>query len=108
MPYKVILALSHFQKNISETDEFIEYLKANKLSELNIDVILSEGVITYSTNYAVLMQINEIVEEGFSYTAGKLRTVPVSIGGSNYIPPLPYEIQIKEEINNIAFYHKIV
>ena len=65
------------------------------------EFILSEGVITYSTNYAVLMQINEIVEEGFSYTAGKLRTVPVSIGGSNYIPPLPYEIQIKEEINNI-------
>ena len=48
--FKVILALSHFQKNISETDEFIEYLKANKLSELNIDVILST-------------QVKEVIEE---------------------------------------------
>jgi len=62
------------------------------------EFILSEGVITYSTNYAILCQINEIVEEGFSYTAGKIRSVPVSIGGSNYLPPLPYEPQIKEEL----------
>lgn len=65
------------------------------------EFILGEGVITYPTNYAVLCQINEIVEEGFSYTAGKLRSVPVTIGGSKYIPPLPFETQIKEELNGI-------
>lgn len=63
--------------------------------------ILNEGVITYPTNYPILCQINEIVEEGFSYTAGKLRSVPVSISGSNYIPPLPYEARVKEELNNL-------
>lgn len=63
--------------------------------------ILSEGVITYPTNYAILCQINEIVEEGFSYTAGKIRSAPVSIGGSNYLPPLPYEPQIKEELSEL-------
>ena len=62
------------------------------------EFILGEGVITYPTNYAILCQINEIVEEGFSYTAGKIRSVPVSIGGSSYLPPLPYEPQIKEEL----------
>ena len=65
------------------------------------EFILGEGVITYPTNYAILCQINEIVEEGFSYTAGKIRNIPVSIGGSNYLPPLPYEPQIKEELSEI-------
>ena len=65
------------------------------------EFILGEGVITYPTNYAVLCQINEIVEAGFSYTAGKLRSVPVTIGGSKYIPPLPFETQIREELIDI-------
>ena len=65
------------------------------------EFILGEGVITYPTNYAVLCQINEIVEEGFSYTAGKLRSVPVTIGGSKYIPPIPFETQIKEDLLDI-------
>ena len=63
------------------------------------EFILGEGVITYPTNYAILCQINEIVEEGFSYTAGRIRSVPVSIGGSTYIPPLPYEPQVKEDLS---------
>ncbi len=65
------------------------------------EFILSEGVISYPTNYAVLCQINEIVEEGFSYTAGRIRSVPVSIGESSYIPPLPYEPQIKEDLSKM-------
>ncbi len=63
------------------------------------DFILDEGVISYPTNYAILCQINEIVEEGFSYTAGRIRSVPVSIGGSSYIPPLPYESHVKEDLS---------
>ena len=65
------------------------------------EFILGEGVITYPTNYAILCQINGIVEEGFSYTAGKIRSVPVSIGGTNYLPPLPYEPQIKEDLREM-------
>ena len=65
------------------------------------EFILGEGVITYPTNYSILCQINEIVEEGFSYTAGRIRSVPVSIGGSTYIPPLPYEPQVKEDLSTL-------
>ena len=65
------------------------------------EFILGEGVITYPTNYAILCQINEIVEEGFSYTAGRIRSVPVSIGGSTYIPPIPYEPQVKEDLSTL-------
>lgn len=65
------------------------------------EFILSDGVISYPTNYAVLCQINSIIEDGFSYVAGKLRSIPVTIGGSSYIPPMPIEQIIKEELNII-------
>jgi len=65
------------------------------------EFIMSEGVITYPTNYAILCQINAIVEDGFSYSAGKIRSIPVSIGGSTYMPPIPLEIKVKDEINRI-------
>lgn len=65
------------------------------------EFILGEGVITYPTNYAILCQINEIVEEGFLYIAGRIRSVPVSIGGSTYIPPLLYEPQAKEDLSTL-------
>ena len=65
------------------------------------EFILSEGVISYSTNYPVLCQINNIVEDGFSMVAGKLRSVPVKIGGSTYIPPMPIEFVIKEQLEEI-------
>ena len=65
------------------------------------EFILSTGVITYPTNYAVLCQINAIVEDGFSVVAGKIRSVPVTIGGSKYIPPMPLESQVKEDLYNL-------
>jgi prophage maintenance system killer protein len=65
------------------------------------EFIMSEGVISYPTNFTLLCQINAIIEDGFSYTAGKLRAVPVSIGGSTYIPPMPFETKVKEELMKI-------
>jgi hypothetical protein len=53
------------------------------------EFILTDGVIQYPSNYAILCQINAVVQEGFSYTAGKIRNVPVTIGGCSYIPPVP-------------------
>lgn len=66
------------------------------------EFILSTGVIQYPSNYAVVSQINAIVEEGMSFNAGRIRSVPVTIGGSSYIPPLPFENQVREDIKNIA------
>jgi prophage maintenance system killer protein len=65
------------------------------------EFIMTEGVITYPTNYEVLCQINAIVEAGFSYLAGKIRSIPVLIGGSTYIPPVPFESKVKEDIGRI-------
>lgn len=65
------------------------------------EFILNKGVLQYPSNYSLLCQINSIIEDGFSVTAGRLRSVPVTIGGSAYIPPLPLESQTKEQLNEL-------
>ena len=42
-----------------------------------------------------------MVEEGFYYTAGKVRSTPVSIGGTKWTPELPVESLIKEDLDEI-------
>lgn len=66
------------------------------------EFILSPGVIQYPSNFAIVSQINSIVEEGMSFSAGRIRNVPVTIGGSTYVPPLPFEDQAKEDIRSIV------
>ena len=63
--------------------------------------ILNKNVILSDTNFALLCQINKMVEEGFYYTAGKIRNVPVSIGGTTWTPDLPIESVVKEELEDI-------
>lgn len=53
------------------------------------------------TNFALLCEINKMVEEGFYYTAGKVRNIPVTIGGTRWTPSLPIETVIKEELQEI-------
>lgn len=66
------------------------------------EFILDPSVIQYPSNFAIVSQINAIIEEGMSFNAGRIRSVPVTIGGSNYIPPLPFEDQVKKDIKNIT------
>jgi len=65
------------------------------------EFIVSDGVISFSSNFAILSNINQIVEDGFSSLAGKIRSVSVTIGGSSYIPPYPIESKIKEDLDEI-------
>ena len=37
----------------------------------------------------------------FLRKAGRIRGVPVTIGGSSYVPPLPNELDVKEKIREI-------
>ena len=48
-----------------------------------------------------LFHIAKLVNEGFFYDGGRIRGVPVSIGGTGYIPPIPVESQVKERIDEI-------
>ena len=65
------------------------------------EFILNKNVIVSDTNFALLCEINKMVEEGFYYSAGKVRNVPVTIGGTTWKPDFPIESVIKEELEVI-------
>ena len=65
------------------------------------ELILNKGVITSPTNFALLCDINRLIEQGFYYNAGKLRSTPVSIGGTNWKPELPIESQIRDDLDKL-------
>lgn len=65
------------------------------------EFILNKNVILSNTNFALLCEINKMVEEGFYYSAGKIRNVPVTIGGTTWKSDLPIESVIKEELEEI-------
>ena len=48
----------------------------------------------------LIAQVNRF-NEGFFADGGRIRGVPVTIGGSSYIPPLPMEFEVRERIEEI-------
>ena len=65
------------------------------------EFILDRDVISYPSDYSILCHIAKLVNEGFFHDGGRIRGVPVTIGGTNYIPPMPIESVIKERIEEI-------
>lgn len=95
----------------ADTESIIEGGKVNNMTSEDIlkivnlkhawEFILNKNVILSDTNFALLCEINKMVEEGFYYTAGKVRNTPVIIGGTTWKPDLPIESVIKEELEEI-------
>ena len=93
-----------------DTESIIEGGKVNNMTSTDImkivnlkhawEFILSPTILLSKTDFNLLCQINKLVEEGFYYTAGKVRSTPVSIGGT-WQPDLPIESIIKEELSDI-------
>lgn len=65
------------------------------------EFIVDPDVVASQCNYYLLSHIARIVNEGFYDNGGSVRGVPVTIGGSTYVPPLPYEIDVKDRITDI-------
>jgi len=65
------------------------------------EFILDQDVIQADTDYYLLCHIAKLVNEGFFSYGGKIRSVPVSIGGTNYVPPIPIESVVIEHIDEI-------
>jgi len=65
------------------------------------EFILDSDVIQANSDYYLLCHIAKLINEGFFTEGGRIRCVPVSIGGSNYMPPIPIESIIKEHIDDI-------
>lgn len=95
----------------ADTESIIEGGKVNNMTSEDIlkivnlkhawEFILNKNVILSDTNFVLLCEINKMVEEGFYYSAGKTRSVPVTIGGTTWKPDLPIESVIKEELEEI-------
>lgn len=94
-----------------QTEEIIENGKVNDMKASDVqkilnlkhawEFILDRDVIQAKSDYYVLSHIARLVNEGFYADGGRIRGVPVTIGGSSYIPPLPIEIEVKEGIEKI-------
>lgn len=65
------------------------------------EFILDKDVLSYGTDYDILCHIAKLVNEGFYADGGRIRGVPVAIGGTSYIPPLPIETVVKENVEAI-------
>ncbi len=95
-----------------QTETIIENGKVNGVTAgdvqkiLNLkhawEFILDKDVILSKTDFYLLCYIAKLVNEGFYREGGRLRAVPVKIGGSEYIPPIPIESDVKEDIANIV------
>ncbi len=91
-----------------QTEDIIDNGRVSGVSASDVQKILNlkhawEFVIDYDviaakTDYYILCQIAKLVNEGFYLDGGRIRGVPVTIGGTTYIPPLPIELDVKEQI----------
>ena len=94
-----------------DTELILENGKVNNVSAedvqkiLNLkhawEFVLDKDVVQTPTSYYVCQYIAKLVNEGFYQEGGRIRGVPVKIGGSSYIPPLPIEQVVKEQIDTI-------
>lgn len=95
----------------SDTETIIEGGKVNNMTADDVmkvvnlkhawEFILNKDVISSPTNFALLCEINKLVEEGFYYNAGRVRSTPVGIGGTTWKPEIPIESIVKEQLEDI-------
>lgn len=65
------------------------------------EFILDRDVITCPSDYYVLCHTAKLVNAGFYTDGGRIRGVPAAIGGTAYVPPLPMEQDVKDQIRQI-------
>ena len=70
------------------------------------EFILDTDVLQAKTDYYLLCHIAKLVNEGFFADGGRIRAVPVSIGGSSYKPPIPVETIVRDRIQEIIISKK--
>ena len=91
-----------------QTEEIIENGKVSGMTASDVqkilnlkhawEFILDRDVIASCSDYYMLSHIAKLVNEGFFAEGGRIRGVPVTIGGSSYVPPLPNELDVKDSI----------
>lgn len=99
-----------------QTEDIIENGQVNGVSATDVqkilnlkhawEFILDRDVIQSESNYHMLCHIAKLVNEGFFYDGGRIRGIPVQIGGTTYVPPLPIETVVIERIEEIRKQNK--
>lgn len=94
-----------------QTEDIIENGVVNGMTSTDVqkilnlkhawEFILDKDVLSYPTDYSILCHIAKLVNEGFFRDGGRIRGAPVKIGGTSYIPQLPVETVIKENLEDI-------
>ena len=95
-----------------QTEEIIDNGKVSGMTATDVqkilnlkhawEFILDKDVIASKSDYYMLSYIARLVNEGFFADGGRIRGVPITIGGSFYVPPLPNEIDVKDKIREIT------
>ena len=95
-----------------QTEEIIENGKVSGMTATDVqkilnlkhawEFILDKDVIASRSDYYMLSHIAKLVNEGFFAEGGRIRGVPVTIGGSSYVPSLPNEADVKDRIQKIT------
>ncbi len=103
--------LERLATTFPHTDDIIENGKVSGVSASDVqkilnlkhawEFVLDKDVISYPTHYSILCHIAKLVNEGFYQDGGRIRGVPVTIGGTSYVPPLPIESIVKENLEAI-------
>lgn len=57
--------------------------------------------LDYPTDYKLISQLHSVIGSNLILRPGRLRTIPVRISGTNWLPDMPIESVIKEEIDEI-------
>lgn len=97
--------------SLPQTEEIIDNGKVNGMTASDVqkilnlkhawEFILDNDVMQMESDHYILCHIAKLVNEGFFADGGRIRSVPVTIGGSSYVPPIPIEIDIREGIDAI-------
>ena len=95
-----------------QTEEIIDNGKVSGMTATDVqkilnlkhawEFILDKDVIASISDYYMLSHIARLVNEGFFSDGGRIRGVPVTIGGSSYVPPLPNEGDVKDRIRELT------
>lgn len=95
-----------------QTEEIIDNGKVSGMTASDVqkilnlkhawEFILDRDVVASRSDYYILSHIARLVNEGFFTEGGRIRGVPVTIGGSSYVPPLPNKLDVKDRIWKIV------
>ena len=94
-----------------QVEDIIDNNIASNMSIIDIQKILNLkyvwefitdiDILKMNFNFNILTHISKIVNERLIYNADKIRVLPVKINGTTYIPPIPNEEDIKNNIKTI-------